>query len=89
MSSDPIRPTIRPDTLYDIRDYFVKCIEAYEGVLVRNCLTCTNFVEHGYPNNANGPGFNTETCRKYGARPPARVIAYGCPSWFNEDEIPF
>ncbi len=41
----------------------------------RNCLTCTYFVEH------------MEMCERFNARPPARIIAYGCEK--HSDEIPF
>lgn len=40
------------------------------------CLTCDHFREN--PN---------ELCGLYGKRPPARVIAFGCPAY--ENEIPF
>lgn len=40
------------------------------------CLTCTHFTE------------DTEACGLYGQRPPARVIAYGCPSYVDK-EPPF
>lgn len=42
--------------------------------LNRNCIKCGYFVEA------------TETCNMFKARPPARVIAYGCPEY---DFIPF
>jgi hypothetical protein len=41
----------------------------------RCCLNCLQFNE------------KTETCALAKARPPARVIAYGCPKW--EEDIPF
>lgn len=41
----------------------------------RNCLTCRHFVEA------------METCGEFNARPPARIIAYGCEKHSNE--IPF
>jgi len=41
----------------------------------RCCLTCDHFKE------AN------EMCALYMKRPPARVIAFGCPAYVNE--IPF
>jgi hypothetical protein len=42
----------------------------------RSCMSCINFTER------------TESCLKAGdARPPARVIAYGCEQW--EEDIPF
>lgn len=43
--------------------------------LIHSCLTCEHFDEA------------SETCHVYKQRPPARVIAYGCPSWI--DDIPF
>lgn len=41
----------------------------------RTCLNCEHFDE---PN---------ELCRKWDARPPARIIATGCAD--HQDEIPF
>lgn len=41
----------------------------------RTCLTCDHFKE------------KSETCQLYMKRPPARVIAFGCPAYINE--IPF
>ena len=41
----------------------------------RSCLTCDRFDE------AN------EICNKYGGRPPARIIAFGCNG--HEDKVPF
>lgn len=37
-----------------------------------SCLTCCHFNEA------------TETCLTYQVRPPARVLAFGCPSWQRE-----
>lgn len=42
----------------------------------RTCLTCDHFKEH-----------SGEVCGLYHSRPPARIIAFGCPSY--ENEIPF
>ena len=42
----------------------------------QTCLTCDHF---------DRP---TELCKTYKKRPPARIIAYGCPEWVK-DEIPF
>jgi hypothetical protein len=49
------------------------------GELQQTCLTCENFDEA------------SEGCKiNNGARPPARVIAYGCDAFENTaDEIPF
>jgi hypothetical protein len=40
----------------------------------KSCITCGHFVE------------STEQCALYKARPPARIIAFACPSY---DFIPF
>lgn len=73
-----IRPRIRQDRLYEFRAYFESYLEAYQPELVTTCITCLNFREnHG------------EICAKFNARPPARVIAYGCKDYFAPDEIPF
>jgi hypothetical protein len=77
MSSDPIRPTIRQDRAYELRQHLFDWISSYDAELVRTCLTCTLFNE------------KQELCNKWKSRPPARVIAYGCPDYFAEDEIPF
>lgn len=41
-----------------------------------SCVNCVNFIPDG------------ELCGLAGQRPPARVIAEGCPSW-EHDDIPF
>lgn len=46
--------------------------------IIKSCLTCDHF---------NEP---EEVCKKYKMKPPARVIAFGCESYFSSDEeIPF
>lgn len=46
--------------------------------IVKSCLTCDNFDEP------------SEICKKFNARPPAKVIAFGCEGYCNiEEEIPF
>lgn len=48
-----------------------------EGVF-QSCLNCIHFRESA-----------GEICGLYKARPPARIIAFGCPSYDDVDEIPF
>lgn len=45
--------------------------------LTQTCLNCTKFDEP------------SEVCKKFSARPPARVIAYGCDDYDNPNDIPF
>jgi hypothetical protein len=75
--ANAIRPRFRDDRLYDFRDYMVDLLKGYETELVKTCITCASFRE------------SDEQCTKFKARPPARVIAYGCKDYFNEEEIPF
>jgi len=45
--------------------------------MTTSCISCINFTEEA------------EFCKLYKARPPARVIAFGCSSYFDQEEIPF
>lgn len=42
----------------------------------RTCMECVNFDR------------DAEACKLAGQRPPAQVIAYGCPAYVHDD-IPF
>ena len=42
-----------------------------------SCLSCQSFIEA------------QELCKVYNARPPARVIAFGCDRYVDNDGIPF
>lgn len=58
----------------------------HQARLIHCCLTCEHWRDA--PDPAEGtttPG--PEMCRLYQLRPPAKVIAYGCPSW--TDGLPF
>ncbi len=89
MSSNPVRPVIRTDRAHDLRDYIMQWIVAYEPELVRTCITCVHFKEHAFTATANNQAHPAAYCDKFKACPPARVIAYGCKDYLNEDEIPF
>ena len=69
----------KPEIQIDLLNSTIKTLtELKPEDIVESCLTCQNFNE------------DTEQCGLYFARPPARVIAFGCPSYFNiEDDIPF
>lgn len=56
--------------------------------LIHSCMTCRHFAERGAAELGPAtPAIPVEHCGLYKVRPPARVIAYGCPSW--EDDLPF
>lgn len=52
---------------------------AIPGGVHRTCLTCVSFDRQN------------ELCNKHRdwGRPPARVIAYGCDEYFDDETIPF
>lgn len=76
-------PDLRTETRRDNRQAGLQAMGEYlEPILhralrdaTRTCLTCDHFSEA------------RENCNKYGGRPPARVIAFGCSGY--EDDIPF
>jgi hypothetical protein len=78
MSSDagPV-PTLREDRIYEMRQHLYDWLVSYHPSLMRTCMTCVHFQE------------SNEVCKRYNLRPPARVIAYGCKDYMNEEEIPF
>ncbi len=45
--------------------------------ITTSCLSCVNFDEP------------TEFCTKGKMKPPARVIAFACPDYFDTEEIPY
>lgn len=45
--------------------------------MTTSCINCVSF---------NEP---IEICNKWNIRPPARVIAFGCPDYFDAEEVPF
>lgn len=62
--------------------------------LMSSCLNCCYFDELGQTytgeiTDKNRTKRQPETCAKFEARPPARVIAFGCPDYEDEDSIPF
>jgi hypothetical protein len=53
--------------------------------LVHSCMTCRHFNEKSKV--LYNPQVPEEQCELYSLRPPAKVIAFGCPSW--SDDVPF
>jgi len=87
------RSVIRPTAIGGARlsvDFVQKMLDlAPPGMpLVRCCITCDKFAEHAIPASSAGPARPAEHCSEFNAKPPARVIAYGCPQYENDD-VPF
>ena len=45
--------------------------------ITTSCISCINFIEAG------------EFCKRFQARPPARVIAFACEEYCDIEEVPF
>lgn len=81
-----MKPTLRPDAIHDIQSILNQAVRNYMERTVQNpqnypneypyqtCLTCIHFEE------------GIEQCKLAKARPPARVIAFGCKEF---DYVPF
>lgn len=67
------------DTLQMILKCAIALAKVKPETLVQSCLTCDFFKE------------KEEVCTKYNnQRPPARIIAFGCPTYANiNEDIPF
>lgn len=81
---DKIHPRLRKSALGSLRhfvaDAMFTTIEskmAEASFPFQNCLMCDHFDE------------KNELCRIAKQRPPARVIAFGCASFADQDYIPF
>lgn len=81
------KPTLRDNAVGKMVYATKATFEAMHLDAYKTCLTCVNFNEHG--NQRQFPPVQPETCIRFGGRPPARIIAYGCPEYFHDDEIPF
>lgn len=77
-----LKPQLTHDAKADVKasleNVIANLLEDHTPIY-RSCLNCEYFNE--------GP----ELCMKAKPeqRPPARIIAYGCPGWNNFDNIPF
>lgn len=50
---------------------------AWPNGITQSCVSCDNFDE------------KAERCRLANARPPARVIAFGCEKYSDDQDVPF
>lgn len=77
--TNKIKPKLRDADVRHISYSFVALLKQYftnDTYPFQNCITCAHWDK-------------SEICRLYKARPPAEVIAYGCPSYVDFDIIPF
>lgn len=73
------KPKLRIDAYYDLQSALIAALEKTnaQNSMFQSCINCLKFRE------------KTEICSLANQRPPARVIAFGCPKWEDVDEIPF
>ncbi len=75
------KPQLREEAAIEIRsaaaNAAVRVLEDAVNHPFKTCLRCDNFDEE------------KELCKLYNARPPARVIAFGCEKFDDENWIPF
>jgi hypothetical protein len=76
-SKRPPEVVVRARTVHDMARAVAKTAFQRDDSFIRNCLVCLNFDE------------TTELCKLFQQRPPARVIAFGCDSFKDVDDIPF
>ena len=84
MNSNP--PATRPEP--KLREWYAR--EA--GTAVAEALLAKlNNAEGSYRSCLNCAAFDepSEQCRKFGGRPPARVIVYSCAGYEDTGDIPF
>ena len=73
-------PMIRDGAEFLMRSQMLKVVEALNFDHMKTCLTCVTFRE--FPTQVS-PNYTTPPayCVKWQGQPPARIIAYGCPSY--------
>lgn len=74
--SNQFRPKLRREVEIDL-NAFVNALMKRNDFPFQNCISCCHFTEA------------TELCKHWNAKPPARVIAYGCSNYQDETEIPY
>ena len=73
------KAVLRTHAKYDLQSAVIGAVaNVLENEPVyRSCMNCFRFNEH------------VELCNLCNMRPPARIIAYGCPKWEDIEDIPF
>lgn len=70
------RDGLSPEDTFDLADHLVELL--HKARMHHSCISCLYFIEKD-----EDPAKH-EHCSRYGVRPPARVIAIGCPGWETE-----
>lgn len=73
-------PKLRKEVLLDLKSSLDGIVQRYietSPFPFQNCLSCCHFIEQ------------TEVCRQFNAKPPARVICFGCDKFEDVNQIPF
>ncbi len=81
MTAEQFKPTLRKEADLDLSSALTHAIwnnlKRTDIFPFQNCLSCTRFTEA------------TEMCSFWNAKPPARVIAFGCSKYIDQSEIPY
>lgn len=75
--TDKFKPIMRREAEINLMSALRGAFNKDNAFPFQNCITCKRFVE------------SEERCKFYNAKPPARVIAFGCHEYEDLDEIPF
>jgi len=72
-------PKLRLEQYYDLRSLIRDAVmqTLVKDCAYESCLVCEKFDE------------TNELCNIVNQRPPARIIAYGCPSFTDNEQPPF
>lgn len=83
------------DKYPQLRSHLVIAVDGDRG-FTTSCMNCRYFDELGqsYTGQVTDPRGTRvqrkpETCCKFEMRPPAKIIAWGCPDYEDENSIPF
>lgn len=72
-----MKPSIRLEAQNALTNIIKSAIEREHNFIYKCCLNCENFHE------------KKDVCLLVNAKPPTRVITFGCERWLDKDEIPF
>ncbi len=76
-----IKPSLRYETILELKasmnNALTRALENEHHYPYRNCLSCSHFTEA------------KELCNYWQAKPPVRVLVYGCEKHNDISDIPF